>query len=169
MRVWESEHRFLHNWETVVKASFKKYPNPITTAVVGVDVIDRRVSNGILKSKRIILSEWSLPGWAKRIVSCATCHATESSEVDPKNKTLKMTTKNLTLCNKLSFEEKLTYTPDPDNPLCTLLKQEAIIKVSGVPLSSYLEEFITRHINVNASKGRQAIEWVISQQEKGSY
>lgn len=168
MRIWQSEHQFNHNWETVVSASLKKYPNPITTAVVGIDVLDRRVNCGVLKSKRVILSEWSLPNWARRLVCGPSCFATETSEVDPFRKTLTMTTRNLTMCNKLSFEEKLTYTPHPNDPNATLLKQEAVISVFGVPLSSYLEDFLTRHISVNAGKGRQAIEWVISQQQEQS-
>lgn len=169
MRIWQSEYQFNHNWETVVSASLKKYPNPITTAVVGIDVLDRKLQqNGILKSKRLILSEWSLPNWARRIVCGPSCYATETSEVDPINKTLTMTTRNLTMCNKLSFEEKLTYLPHPDNPNATLLKQDAVISVSGVPLSSYLEDFLTKTISVNANKGRQAIEWVISQQQPAS-
>lgn len=166
MRIWQSEHQFNHNWETVVSASLKKYPNPITTAVVGIDVFDRKVSSGVLKSKRLILSEWTLPGWARKIVCGPSCFATETSEVDPMQRTMTMTTKNLTMCNKLSFEEKLTYTPHPKDPNVTLLKQEAVINVYGVPLSSFLEDFLTRSISVNANKGRQAIEWVISQAEK---
>lgn len=165
MRIWQSEHQFNHNWEKVVSACLKKYPNPITTAVVGIDVLDRKVSGGTLRSKRLIHSEWSLPHWAQRFVCGPSCYATEISEVDPKHRTLTMTTKNLTLCNKLSFEEKLTYTPHPEDSNVTLLRQEAVISVSGVPLSSYLEDFLTRHMSVNANKGRQAIEWVISQQE----
>lgn len=165
MRIWQSDHEFNHNWETVVSASSKKYPNPITTAIVGIDVLDRKVSSGVLKSKRLILSEWSLPSWARKIVCGPSCYATETSEIDPARQTMTMTTKNLTMCNKLSFEEKLTYTPHPNNPNATLLRQEAVISVYGVPLSSYLEDFLTRHISMNASKGRQAIEWVISQQK----
>lgn len=168
MRIWQSEHQFNHNWETVVSASLKKYPNPITTAVVGIDILDRGVNLGILRSKRLILSEWSLPNWARRLVCGPSCFASETSEVDPSNRIMTMTTKNLTMCNKLSFEEKLTYTPHPNDPNATLLKQEAVINVFGVPLSSYLEDFLTRHISVNANKGRQAIEWVISQQQQQS-
>ncbi|KAG9509050.1 Protein slowmo, partial [Fragariocoptes setiger] len=166
MRIWESEHKFNHNWETVVSASLKKYPNPITTAVVGIDVLDRKVTNGVLKSNRLILSEWNLPNWGKRLVGSPSCFATELSEVDAKRRTMRLVTKNLTLCHKLSFEEKLTYTPHPEDPNCTLLKQEAVISVFGVPLSSYLEDFLTRHISANANKGRQAIEWVINQSYK---
>uniref|UniRef100_A0A6G1S750 Protein slowmo n=1 Tax=Aceria tosichella TaxID=561515 RepID=A0A6G1S750_9ACAR len=168
MRIWQSEHKFNHNWETVVSASLKKYPNPITTAVVGIDVLERRVNYGVLTSKRLILSEWSLPNWARRLVCGPSCFATETSEVDPTTRTMTLTTKNLTMCNKLSFEEKLTYTPHPSDPNSTLLKQEAVISVFGVPLSSYLEDFLTRHISLNANKGRQAIEWVINEQQEQS-
>ena len=43
----------------------------------------------------------------------------------------------------------------------TLLKQEAVVTVQGVPLSSYMEDLLTNKISLNAGKGRQAIEWVI--------
>ena len=168
MRVWESEHKFDHDWETVVTANLSKYPNPITNAVVGIDVLDRRINYGVLKSKRLILSQWSLPDWARRFVCSPSCFATETSEIDPATKTMTMKTRNLTMCNKLSFEEKLTYTSHPTEPNVTILKQEATISVFGVPLSSFLEDFLTKNIIINANKGRQALEWVIAQQQQAS-
>lgn len=57
--------------------------------------------------------------------------------------------------------EKLTYTPHPSDRNATLLKQEAVVTVHGVPLSSYIEEFISSTISNNANKGRLAMEWVI--------
>jgi hypothetical protein len=68
----------------------------------------------------------------------------------------------LTFCNELSIVEKLTYEPHPSETNTTLLKQEAVITVHGIPLSSYFEDFLSSTISVNANKGRQAMEWVIS-------
>jgi len=61
----------------------------------------------------------------------------------------------------MSIDERLSYTAHPDDPTKTLLTQEAVVTVRGVPLSSYIEGFLTNTISLNANKGRQAMEWVI--------
>ena len=71
MKIWTSEHVFNHNWETVSECKleliktkllylslkvtigqWQKYPNPINQAVVGTDVVDRKVVDGVLHSHR---------------------------------------------------------------------------------------------------------------------
>jgi hypothetical protein len=37
-------------------------------AVIGTDVVERRVDNGILHSHRIISSDWGLADWAQRLI-----------------------------------------------------------------------------------------------------
>lgn len=59
---------FSHPWETVVQASWRKYPNPINTAVVGTDVVDRAVSeDGVLHTHRLVSSKWYFPNWVQRV------------------------------------------------------------------------------------------------------
>lgn len=58
---------FSHKWETVVQAAWRKYPNPFNPAVIGTDVVERKVENGILKSHRLMSTCWGIPGWAKRV------------------------------------------------------------------------------------------------------
>merc|ERR1711902_272500 len=58
-------------------------------------------------------------------------------------------------------EEKMTYTPDPENPSRTLMKQETVVTVQGVPLTSYMEGIIVNTVSSNSSKGRAAIEWIV--------
>ncbi|KAI1285553.1 Protein slowmo [Halotydeus destructor] len=162
MKIWTSEHVFNHPWETVVTATWRKYPNPMNPAVVGIDTVDRKVEDGVLKTHRVISTEWGLPGWAVKVLGAdRTCFASEHSEVDPLNKKMMLKSRNLTFCNELSIEEKLTYVPHPSEQGTTLLKQEALITVHGIPLSSYFEDFIGKTISGNANKGRQAMEWVI--------
>lgn len=43
----------------------------------------------------------------------------------------------------------------------TLMKQETLVEVHGIPLSSYFEDFVCKDISKNALKGRQAMEYVI--------
>lgn len=69
---------------------------------------------------------------------------------------------NLTFCRHISVDEVLYYSPHPNDPSKTLLKQEASVSVSGVPLSHYMEDMITSRISTNAGKGRQGLEWVIN-------
>jgi len=59
-------------------------------------------------------------------------------------------------------EENITYAPHPDDPEGkTLMTQQAIVTVQGVPLTSYMEQLMTTSIAGNASNGRLALESVI--------
>ncbi|XP_071386235.1 PRELI domain containing protein 3B-like isoform X2 [Centroberyx affinis] len=134
MKIWASEHIFNHPWETVTNAAMQKYPNPMNPSVFGVDVLNRSVDTaGRLHSTRLLSTEWGLPSMAKSI----------------------------SFTNMVSVDEKLTYKPHPQDPEKTVLTQEALITVKGISLSSYLEGLMAKTISVNASKGREAMEWVI--------
>lgn len=63
------------------------------------------------------------------------------------------------------MDETLRYVPHPSDPDKTLLVQEAVVTVKGVPLNNYMEDLLTNKISLNAGKGRQAMEWVISKLE----
>uniref|UniRef100_A0A2K6RMY3 PRELI domain containing 3B n=1 Tax=Rhinopithecus roxellana TaxID=61622 RepID=A0A2K6RMY3_RHIRO len=134
MKIWTSEHVFDHPWETVTTAAMQKYPNPMNPSVVGVDVLERHIDpSGKLHSHRLLSTEWGLPSIVKSI----------------------------SFTNMVSVDERLIYKPHPQDPDKTVLTQEAIITVKGVSLSSYLEGLMASTISSNASKGREAMEWVI--------
>lgn len=59
---------FSHSWETVVQAAWRKYPNPMNPAVIGTDIINREVKDGILHTHRLVTSEWGLPTWARTVI-----------------------------------------------------------------------------------------------------
>ncbi|CAD1478687.1 unnamed protein product, partial [Heterotrigona itama] len=122
-----------HPWETVVKAACRKYPNPLNPHVLGTDVIDRKVKDGVLFSHRLVSSQWRFPKWLTQI----------------------------SLGKHVSVDEVVTYAPHPENPETTLLSQQAVISIQGVPLIDHLERLLTMRIDQNAKKGRQAVEWVI--------
>lgn len=164
MKIWTSEHTFEHSWETVVTAAWRKYPNPHNPAVVGLDVVDRKVDNrGILHSHRLLSTAWNLPGWVTRLIGMdKVAYASEHSEVDPKKKTFTLRTRNLTFCNYVTVDEVLVYSPHPEDSSKTQLRQEAVVTVKGVPLCSRMESLMTDTISSNAGKGRMAMEWVIN-------
>lgn len=166
MKIWTSEYVFNHPWETVAQAALRKYPNPMNTAVIGTDIIDRQVVNGVLHTHRLVSSKWGFPKWAKALIGEASvCYASERSEVDPSKRQMVLKTRNLTLCNYVAVDETLRYMPDPNDSSKTLLTQEAVVTVVGVPLTHYMEDLLASKISFNAGKGRQAVEWVISKLE----
>ncbi|KAL3860157.1 hypothetical protein ACJMK2_010317 [Sinanodonta woodiana] len=158
MKIWTSEHTFHHPWETVVKAAWQKYPNPMNPSVVGLDVVDRTVDkNGILRSHRLLSTKWGLPNWAAKILGRdRICYASEHSEVDHKKRMMTLRSRNLTFSNLIIIDEELVYCPDPKDPAKTILKQEAVVTVEGIPLSSYMENVVTDTISSNANKARKA-------------
>ncbi|XP_002740119.1 PRELI domain containing protein 3B-like [Saccoglossus kowalevskii] len=163
MKIWTSEHVFEHPWETVVQAAWRKYPNPHNPTVVGLDVIDRHVDKqGRLVSHRLMCTEWGLPMWVQKLVGVdRACYASEHSVVDRKRKTFVLRTNNVTFSNLVAINEQLTYSPHPTDKKSTLLKQEAIITVHGMRLSSYLEQLVVNTCSSKATQGRVAMEWVI--------
>lgn len=60
-------YRFSHPWETVAQAAWRKYPNPMNNAVIGTDVVDRKVIDGVLHTHRLVSSRWYFPSWANRV------------------------------------------------------------------------------------------------------
>jgi len=162
MKIWTTEHIFNHNWETVTQGQWRKYPNPHNTAVLGTDVVDRRVVDGVLHSHRIITSDWGLASWVQTLIgSNRVCYASEYSTVDPKKRVMEMQSENLTFCNFVSMGEKMSYRPHPEDGDKTVLKQETVVTVQGVPLTSYMEGIIVNTVSANAGKGRAAMEWVV--------
>jgi len=153
---------FNHSWETVTTGQWQKYPNPHNQAVIGTDVVERKIVDGVLHSHRIISSDWGLAEWVQKLIGAnKVCYASEVSKVDPKNRLMEMHSKNLSFCNFVNMEEKMTYAPDPTDTNKTLLRQETVVTVQGVPLTSYMEGIIVNTVSNNSSKGRAAIEWVV--------
>ncbi|EHH29158.1 Protein slowmo-like protein 1, partial [Macaca mulatta] len=132
-----------HPWDTVIQAAMRKYPNPMNPSVLGVDVLQRR----ILGTSRTLT------------------YIQEHSVVDPVEKKMELCSTNITLTNLVSVNERLVYTPHPENPEMTVLTQEAIITVKGISLGSYLESLMANTISSNAKKGWAAIEWIIEHSE----
>ncbi|XP_047367774.1 protein slowmo isoform X3 [Vespa velutina] len=95
MRIWRTEHTFNHSWETVTQAAWRKYPNPINSSVIGTDVIDRKVIDGILHTHRLVSTRFGFPKWAQALIGHAKiCYASEKSEVDPVSREMVLKTRN---------------------------------------------------------------------------
>ena len=88
--------------------------------------------------------------------------AHEYSRVDPAKRVMEMDSINLTFCNFVSMHERMSYRPDPSDPgNKTVMKQETVVTVQGVPLTSYMESIIVGVVSSNSGKGRMAMDWVV--------
>lgn len=58
---------YSHPWETVATAAWRKYPNPHNPAVIGTDVVERKVVDGVLHTHRLVSSIWYFPRWAQAV------------------------------------------------------------------------------------------------------
>lgn len=58
---------FSHPWETVAQAAWRKYPNPMNPAVIGTDVVERDIVDGVLHTHRLVSSKWYFPRWAQAV------------------------------------------------------------------------------------------------------
>ncbi|KAI3379149.1 hypothetical protein SNEBB_001474 [Seison nebaliae] len=162
MKIWSSEHVFHHSWETIVNAALRKYPNPLNPAVIGIDIVDRKLERGILSTHRLIITQWNLGSYINMIMgNQRTFFASEHSEIDVKNRRMVLKTKNLSLNSSASLEENIIYESTDKKNKQTIMKQESVIKVDNMPLSNYLEGKALGFCQSNATKGREAIEWVI--------
>jgi len=168
MKVWSHKHVFDHPWQTVVHAAWRKYPNPLKPEVVGLDVVDRNVdASGILRTNRVITTEWHIPSWVTMLIGLRNpSFSYEQSSVDPKSKRMILQTKNLNCTNFVSVDETLVYRPHPENPEKTILEQSAVVSIRGIPLIDYMENLLASTMSNNANKGRQAMEWVIDNLKK---
>jgi len=162
MKIWSSEHVFNYPWQSVIQGQFRKYPNPHNPSVIGMDVIHRHVSHGVLHSHRIVTSKCWFPSWVLGLVGGdGSGHAYEYSTVELDNKVMEMKTRNLSLSHVLTMVETIKYTPHPRDPAKTVMNQQTEVSVRGLPLCNYLEDIIVNTALSNASKGRQAIDWIV--------
>ncbi|KAF9583607.1 hypothetical protein BGW38_009054 [Lunasporangiospora selenospora] len=166
MKFFEATHRFDHSWAQVTAGNWMKYPNEQCPHVVAVDVLDRHVDpeTGVLRTERLLTCNQNAPAWILRFLGGSTVsYVRETSELDPKTKTLVMQTQNLSMSNVLSINEKVTYIPNPQDESSTLFKQEAQI-TAGPALSrfsSYVEDFCLTRFRDNAAVGRAGFEMVL--------
>jgi len=162
MKIWQSQHVFDHPWEMISQAAWRKYPNPTNPNIVAIDVLERKISsNGGLTTERLFTTKFSIPNWISPFIPLSEhCYSVEKSTVNPSTKSMVLESRNLSLGSFITVEERLEYTQHPSEPSKTLLTQQAVITVNGLPWVGKVEQAMAKTIATNAGKGRQAMEWV---------
>ncbi|CDK27642.1 unnamed protein product [Kuraishia capsulata CBS 1993] len=165
MKLFSSEHQFAYPWEQVTAANWLKYPNEVSTHVIGVDVLRREVdpSSGILTTERLLTCEQAIPGWLRHLVGGASrSYVREISLVDPKQKTLTMRSCNLTMCNLLRVHETCIYSPATDGSSTTFTQTAEITAyASWKKICDKIEDWSVERFGQNAIKGRTGFEGVL--------
>ncbi|KAG9047291.1 hypothetical protein FS837_002599 [Tulasnella sp. UAMH 9824] len=157
-----------HDWATVSKGVWQKYPNPYSGHVVSVDVLDRSIDpeTGIIRTERILGCKQSAPKWVVKFLGGSEdAFVREVSFVDPQTSRTTVTSVNLSLSQYMTVLEHITYEPSPVNPLSkTLFRQTAEIQArmgKWKSLGDKLESWSAERFRSNAALGRQGFEHVL--------
>ena len=91
----------------------------------------------IIKKTILPFADWGLAPWVQRLIGAnRECYAHEYSSVNPRSRLMEMKSINLTFCSFVSMKEQMSYFPHPKDPSSkTLMRQEMIVTVQGVPLT----------------------------------
>lgn len=174
MRLFDHEYTIPHPWPTVTAASWQKYPNPEWTPhITHVDYVSRHVdADGRLHTERLLTCQQSVPSFLTRLLGLQHPPASivyERSVVDPRHKLMTLHTQNLTFSHLMRVQEYCSYRQDSTDPLVTHFGQECrIVAVDGWAgwLAARVEEFCVDRFQVNAQRGRQALQEAIDKIEQ---
>ncbi|KAH7414608.1 hypothetical protein KP509_14G001700 [Ceratopteris richardii] len=168
VRRYTQEHTFLHPWGRVTAACWRKYTDPENRTrlshILDVDTLDRKLDslNGRLLTKRAITVNAPGPWWLQKIVGESVCHCIEESTVDAGKKSMEIVTRNVTLKNFVSVEEKCWYSPHPENSDWTILRQETSISCHTfsalASMAEKIEQRCVEKFQQNSVKGREVME-----------
>ncbi|KAJ3040573.1 hypothetical protein HDV00_010753 [Rhizophlyctis rosea] len=120
---------FPYSWDNVSLAVWKKYPNPFASHVLSADVIDREVDpvTGVMTTTRLFLKEGNLPKWGLALLHVPEAFIIEQSTVDPVNRTMTTTTRNLSHRKLMLVEETQVFRQHPEKDGWTEMHTEARI------------------------------------------
>ena len=91
-----------------------------------------------IDSTFLLLIDWALAPWVQRLIGAnRECYAHEYSSVDPKLRLMEMKSINLTFCSFVNMKEQMSYFPHPEDSSKTMMRQETLVTVKGVPLTRY--------------------------------
>ncbi|KAG0459375.1 hypothetical protein HPP92_022503 [Vanilla planifolia] len=172
VRAYKQEHVYCHPWDRVATASWRKFTDPDTPAVLShvldVHTLSRRLdaSSGHLHTVRsITVRSPTLPFFLRRLVGgeAVVCHCIETSVVDPRSRSMDIVAVNASLRGLIEVEERSSYRPHPDNPEgWTIFRQETSIRCKPfralAAVAARVEQRCAERFQQNSVKGREFVE-----------
>jgi len=156
MPVWSGyTHILQHSWDEVVSVFWERYPNSHAKHVISEDVLERRITDNTIQTKKLIVKEGSsimrrVPRWLSRMTDVQTMPVLEESIYDRRTRTLTTYTRNVSHGELLQMHERCIYRPtsshDSELPSWNLTATEILrnvyIQVNCGKLSSIYEKII---------------------------
>lgn len=160
------KHKFTyeHSWSEVTRAHWLKYQNanPFASHVLTSDVLDRFISDGRLFTTRISQKTGRLPRWGQQLMKTPHAVIMEESVVDPIQKRMISTTRNISHKGIICVEETQTLVQHPENANWTQVTTEArIMSNVGWGLTSRIESFGLKRFGDGNQKSKRAMKWVL--------
>jgi len=121
-----------------------------------------------MKSTRLLTKTNASAKWMSRFLGDRTStYIVEESVLDPRAKTLTTFTKNITLNNLMTVEEKCVYSVSEENPNWTTCQTHAKI-TSGLLIGNMVEKFGIDRFQNNSAKAKQSIVYVLGKMKEKS-
>ncbi|KAI5694538.1 hypothetical protein M8J76_006004 [Diaphorina citri] len=153
---------YKHPFELVMMAYERRFPTcPLIPLLVGCEVLSDETSEDT--SERITERRFKLiveaPYLIKKIIGVDFVYFLQRNELDWRNRTLEIESKNETFSNRVIVLEKCRYFVHPENPDWTCFEQNAELDVkSFFGFENTIEKLAMKQYITNISKGKEILE-----------
>ncbi|CAH1785143.1 unnamed protein product [Owenia fusiformis] len=155
-------NEFKYSWDQVAAGFWQRYPNPYSKHVLSEDVVDRKVADNKLYTKRLLTKTNHMPKWGEKIVPGPKYVAlVEESVVDPKAKTLTTYTRNVGYTRLMSVVEKCIFKVDEKNSKWSQVERYAWIDSNVIGVGGAIKHFGMERFKHNVNKACKGFEYVL--------
>jgi hypothetical protein len=146
MKFWTSPiHIFDYTFNEVSAVFFDRYPNTFAKHIVSEDVIERRITENTIFTKKLIVKKGasflkSVPNWMSRLNTIQIVPTLEESIYDRNSGTLVTYTRNISHTEMFNMDEKSVYRDVDSNK--TSLSRHLFVSVNYPRLSSFIERIL---------------------------
>ncbi|KHJ80921.1 PRELI-like family protein [Oesophagostomum dentatum] len=118
MRFWSAPTGlFPYSFDEVVSVFWDRYPNSFAKHIVSEDVLERKVTENTIVTKKLIVKQGSsflkrVPRWLSRMTEIRTVPVIEESIYDRRTRTLTTYTRNVSHNELFAMHERCIYRPN---------------------------------------------------------
>uniref|UniRef100_A0AC34PXE0 PRELI/MSF1 domain-containing protein n=1 Tax=Panagrolaimus sp. JU765 TaxID=591449 RepID=A0AC34PXE0_9BILA len=162
MKYWTSPlHFFDYSFNEVASVFYDRYPNSFAKHVVSEDVIDRKVTENIIYTKKLVVKKGasflkSVPKWMSTLTSIRVVPTLEESIYDRRTNSLVTYTRNVSHCNLFQMHEKSIYEFEDFNK--TSLARQLFVSINYPRFSSLIERLLVMTFRNSVRKTLNGIQ-----------
>ncbi|KJH50676.1 PRELI-like family protein [Dictyocaulus viviparus] len=167
MRLWTTPTGlFPYSFDEVASVFWDRYPNSYAKHIVSEDVLERRITENTIVTKKLIVKNGSsilkrVPRWLSRMTEIRTVPVIEESVYDRRSKTLTTYTRNVSHNELFALHERCVYRPSMDSlniPMTEILRSVYITIDCGRMSSVYEKLMLLGFKKSVLNTGRGLIE-----------